>query len=250
MPSQPPEPLTSSRHAYPRFSLRRLLLALTLLAIVFAAARYLVEKVSAAREAALGSVCSGRFCQLTVALHNYHDVYGSFPPAIVHDSQGRPMHSWRMLLTPYLNGDSWANAYDYTRPWNHPANLRIEKNGERLFQCPSAPDGMRFTNYVLVTGPNTLFPPDRCTTFKDAEGRDDAIWLVEIANSDIHWMEPRDLDIRSMSFQVNDPNQPSIGSHHPGYARVGVISGSCGGVRVDNNTPPAKIKSMLLIRPR
>jgi Protein of unknown function (DUF1559) len=37
---------------------------------------------------------------LTVA--NYHDTYGRFPPAYIADHDGRPMHSWRVLILPLL----------------------------------------------------------------------------------------------------------------------------------------------------
>src|SRR5271163_108233 len=58
--------------------------------------------VQQAREAARASQC---FCikQIAVALHNYHDTYGSFPPAYVADETGKPMHSWRVLILPFLS---------------------------------------------------------------------------------------------------------------------------------------------------
>lgn len=240
-------PRAANRPAF-QFRLTGLLAVFTLLAIVFAVIGFVVRAVNTAREAALSSNCSGRICQLTVALHNYHDTYGCFPPAVVYDSQGLPMHSWRVLLTRFMSIPEM-DAYDFSLPWNHPANLRLEQFGARPFQCPGAPNEAHSTSYVLVTGPETLFPPDRCTTLKDVEGREDAILFVEIANSGIHWMEPRDLDIGSMSFQVNDPRQASISSHHPGGARIGLTDG-CSGIRLENGTPPAKVKSMLLVRPR
>ena len=40
---------------------------------------------------------------IIVALHNYHDEHGSFPPAYVSDESGRPLYSWRVLILPYLD---------------------------------------------------------------------------------------------------------------------------------------------------
>src|SRR6478672_5330638 len=45
--------------------------------------------------------CSNHLKQIGIALQNYHDVYGSFPPAYVADANGRPMHSWRVLILPF-----------------------------------------------------------------------------------------------------------------------------------------------------
>src|SRR5271168_5107175 len=46
--------------------------------------------------------CKNHLKQLALAMHNYHDQYGSFPPAYIADKNGRPMHSWRVLLLPFL----------------------------------------------------------------------------------------------------------------------------------------------------
>jgi len=42
-----------------------------------------------------------------LALFNYHDDYGSYPPAYIADESGRPMHSWRVLILPYLGRSSF-----------------------------------------------------------------------------------------------------------------------------------------------
>jgi len=54
--------------------------------------------------------------------------------------------------------------------------------------------------------------------FKD--GLSHSIMVVEIRNSDIHWMEPRDLDIRTLKFAVNSDGKNSISSRHIGGALV------------------------------
>ena len=36
-------------------------------------------------------------------MHNYHDVYKSFPPAAVRDKSGKALLSWRVAILPYID---------------------------------------------------------------------------------------------------------------------------------------------------
>ena len=62
----------------------------------------LSRAVGEAREAARRAQCLCNLCQIKLAFHNYHSQYGSFPPAYVADANGRPMHSWRVLILPFM----------------------------------------------------------------------------------------------------------------------------------------------------
>src|SRR4051812_3837711 len=53
------------------------------------------------REAPRRTKCKNHLKDIALALHNYHDAYGTFPPAYIADQNGRPMHSWRVLILPY-----------------------------------------------------------------------------------------------------------------------------------------------------
>ena len=68
----------------------------------------------------------------------------------------------------------------------------------------------------------------------------------EITNSDIHWMEPRDLDFDQMSFRVDDPEQPGISSPHSCGPAV-VFADSIRAYRLDQSLHPETIKAMLTI---
>ena len=179
----------------------------------------LVVAVKDARESAHHSQCRGHFSFLTMALHNYHDTYKALPPAYLPDANGRPMHSWRVLLLPFLDQQATYKQYDFSEPWNGPNNRKLANTiNLNLFQCPSGPNygSSPMTDYVVIVGPRTAFPGSRSATFDDfQDGRGNSILLVEIANSNIHWMEPRDLNFEEMSFVVNDPQRPSISSPHP-----------------------------------
>lgn len=72
-----------------------------------------------------------------------------------------------------------------------------------FYHCPSrSRSDTTWTSYVLITGPGTAFPDDKCVSLDDIQdGTANTIIAVEIDKSQIHWLSPVDLDIRTMSFQ-------------------------------------------------
>lgn len=202
------------------------------------------------REAVRNSQCRGNYGILHLALHNYHDTYKCLPPAFIADANGKPIHSWRVLILPFLDGNEIYKQYDFREPWDGPNNRKLaDKWNHHTWQCPNNPEfGQNLmTNYVAVVGPQTAFPGDRSVTFDDfRDGLENTILLVEIANSDIHWMEPRDLNFDEMSFAINDPQRSSISAPHPTGPAV-VFADRISGYRLDRSLRPKTVKALLTI---
>jgi hypothetical protein len=62
--------------------------------------------VRTARQGGRSAGCASQLKLIAIALLNYHDTYGAFPPAHIPDRNGKPMHSWRVLLLPFLEETS------------------------------------------------------------------------------------------------------------------------------------------------
>lgn len=212
---------------------------------------WLVGAVKDAREAARRSQCGNNLFFLKFALANYHETYKCLPPAFIADADGKPMHSWRVLLLPFLDQREVYNQYDFSEPWDGPNNRKLANRINRYtFQCPSGPnyETSWMTDYVAIVGPKTAFPSSRSTTFDDfQDGPENTILLVEIANSNIHWMEPRDLNFDEMSFVVNDPQRPSISGPHPCGPAVIFADSS---YRLDRSLRPATVEALTTIAGR
>jgi hypothetical protein len=118
----------------------------------------LLPAVEAAQEAARRMQCSGNLCAISLGLHNYHDHYGCFPPAIVKDADGKPMHSWRVLLLPFLSEYNLYNKYRMDEPWDGPNNRKLLGSMPSVYRCPSAGhDGKssrECASYLAVVGLN------------------------------------------------------------------------------------------------
>jgi len=166
--------------------------------LVLLALLLLAPAICYAPEAAARARCAANLKQIAFALHKYHDRFGSLPPAVVRDADGNKMHSWRVLILPYLGHAHLYEQYDFSQPWNSAKNRRLQAAMPDCYRCPGAVRRGQVqpgaTNYVVVAGPGTLWPVAGCARV-DAVRDDPActLLLLEWAGSDIIWTEPRDL---------------------------------------------------------
>ena len=190
--------------------------------------------------------CSNNLKQIVIALQNYHDAFGTLPPAYVADRQGRPMHSWRVLLLPFLEQERLYKRYNFSEPWDGPNNSKLAAEMPRVYRCPSdsrtaVPTD---TSYVVVIGSGTAWPGASAVSLGAfADGSSNTILVVESHSSGINWMEPRDLHALQMPPTINPVNGQGICSCHHECAQVGFADGS---VRTLNNGVPSNTIQALL----
>jgi Protein of unknown function (DUF1559) len=199
-----------------------------------------------AKEAARASQCICNLCMIKMALLNYHEANGSFPPAYVADATGRPMHSWRVLILPFMEQPALYNAYNMAEPWDGPNNRKLLEQRPNVYNCPSRVGEPTLTSYVAITGPGTAFPGSKATKLGDIhDGPGQTILVSEISNVDIAWSEPRDLDVKTMSWVIDDPSKPSISSPHE--SGPAVVFADATYRRLKTYHPPEALKAMTTI---
>jgi len=190
--------------AYIRSSKSVLRAAMIVCVILFVLAGIgLLMPIQAGRVPDHRAACRNNLRQLVLALQQYHAVNGCFPPAHIPDGYGQPMHSWRVLILPYLERPDMYKAYNFNEPWNGPKNERLSAHiSARMptYVCPRNPkasaQGSTLTNYVAVVGPETIWPGATSVKITDIrKGMSNTVALIEVADSGIHWMEPRDLTV-------------------------------------------------------
>lgn len=186
---------------------------IAIVAVIVAAGTWLGFELRIARRAAVASCSQCPLNQIILALHNYHDAYGSFPPAYVADEQGKPMHSWRVLILPYLDGQELYDEYDFSEPWNGPHNSRLLDRDPGVFLCLH--DRQRkpgWTNILAITGAGTAFPGTSATRLAEfQDGPENSILIVEIADQRAPWLAPIDLSMEEAVRDWNGPQDAAIG---------------------------------------
>jgi prepilin-type processing-associated H-X9-DG protein len=112
----------------------------TVFSVVAVAGVLLSPSILQARATARGASCRDKFKMLGLALHNYHDAHGIFPPGRVWDANpARNPHdtSTALLLAPFLEEVAVYNQYN-TRvgAWIDPANKTVRERKLEIFLCP------------------------------------------------------------------------------------------------------------------
>jgi hypothetical protein len=95
--------------------------------------------------------------QITLALHNYHDIHKRFPPAVVYDRNGKPLYSWRVLILPFIEEEALYRQFHYNEPWDSPHNKALLERMPRTFGHPGSASKTD-THYLVFDSPAFINP--------------------------------------------------------------------------------------------
>ncbi|MFO0977287.1 MAG: DUF1559 domain-containing protein [Planctomycetaceae bacterium] len=212
---------------------------------------FLLVSDSYSRPASRRTHCKYNLKQLALAMHNYLDVAGRFPPAV----QGTPPISWRVRLLPWIEQSRLLESYDQSKAWDSEENRPLLSTEVRQYACPSRPSsfneqGHFLTSYVAPTGSETMFYSEQGTATEEfQDGISNTMMLVEACGSSIVWSEPRDIDIATTPIGINLPGREFgesdslMSSWHSGGSQAALADGS---VRFFSaSTDPMILKAMV-----
>lgn len=215
---------------------------LALLGILGIVACFFLPAVRTGREPARRNACANNLKQIALALRVYADTYHELPPAYTTDADGKPLHSWRTLILPFLEQSQLYKSIDLTKPWDDPANAAACKTSVNEYQCPSASEIGNRTTYLAVLTPTSCFratEPRSLSNITDDPRK--TLMVIEVDSEHaVPWMSPVDADERVVMVIGAKSKLDHVGGVHAAF-----VDGSVRFLAAD--TPTAQRQALISI---
>jgi hypothetical protein len=148
-----------------------------------------------------------RLRSIGLALANYADVNGHFPPAVVRRPDGIPLHSWRVELLPFLEEDALYRKLNLKEAWDHPDNKALLEHVPEIFAMAETDPARSATGtrFLALVGQGGVFEEGTNVTLSHVtDGTGNTVAVVE-AGDPVPWAAPRDI-----AYKPGDP-LPKLG---------------------------------------
>ena len=166
--------------------------AMVLVVAVLAALLY--PAVQQARTAARTVQSKNNLKMIGLALHNYHDVYSTFPPGGIYTKQEEPYNAWMTSLLPYVEQASLFNQIDFNQPWSAPKNQMYFQSVLPVYLNPNlGPETNKVGNLGAshYSGNSQLLLKNRGLSFREIlDGTSNTILAGEVSVGFKAWGDP------------------------------------------------------------
>ncbi|WP_417386612.1 DUF1559 domain-containing protein [Gimesia sp.] len=195
--------------------------------------------------------------KIGLAMHNYHDLFGQFPSAVVYAADGKTSHSWRVELLPllrefvdgaapfrlkYMDRELYNAAikecgYDINQPWDSPENLKVLDHIPPVYHHPGDKPDSTESAYYAVVGKGTAFAPGEVTSYTDIKEWPASTLMLAESRSRAPWTKPVDI------AYSEDATVPRFG----GFTAHGYLTLSCdGGVHfISDSVSPKNLRAFI-----
>ena len=198
----------------------------------------LLPAVQQAREAARRSQSKNNMKQIGIALHNYHDTFGSLPSGTIENEDLEPEKrlSWLVSILPFIEQAALYERIDQEAGWESKDNAQFVKSKIQAYTHPSMDTEVfdyPVTHYVGIAGLGEdaatlkvndekagMFGYDRKTRFRDVrDGLSNTMMVSEALKKRGSWAAGGDPTIRALTKApyVNGPDglgSTSVGGMH------------------------------------
>ncbi len=135
--------------------------------------------------------------QIGLAMHNFHDAYGSFPPPASY-VDGQPLLSWRVYLLPYLDQMPLYERFHLDEPWDSEHNLSLLAEMPAIYGSSSSEMNEHgLTQFVVPVAETTAFHGEAGVPIKDMTDGTSQTALVVMVSAEhaVPWTKPADWEV-------------------------------------------------------
>jgi hypothetical protein len=204
-----------------------------------------------------------QFCRRSVekigrAFHDYANANKEgLPPLYTVDAAGKPLHSWRVLILPYMGQKELYDKIRLDEPWDSEYNKQFHNTNIDYYRCPSyfhksgnkteQNDGK--CSYSVIAG-GAFVPAEKAgevtgrklSDIKD--GTDNTLAIVEVKEP-FCWMDPTaDITLAELAKGVSTDSRLGSRHTHTSGFHCGLLNG---GARIVKNTIAPQILEALAI---
>jgi len=149
------------------------------------------------RNAAAVQQSQNNLKQIALAMHSYHDVHGSFPPAAICDKKGKKLLSWRVAILPYIEQDALYKQFKLDEPWDSEHNKPLSAALVKVYMDPRLPNNTGATHYKVFVGKETPFDWLQSLKITDISDGSSNTVMVVAAGDAVPWAKPEDFEFDS-----------------------------------------------------
>jgi prepilin-type processing-associated H-X9-DG protein len=206
--------------AWRRFRLVEIITVVGILGVLIG---FLMPATRTSRPAGRRAQCQSNLHNVEFGLLEYERVHGTLPPAYTVDSNGRPLHSWRTLILPYLEQEELYKTIDLSKPWNDPANAKALETPVGIFRCPETSAAKNSTTYLALVGTNACLLPTKPRRLAEiTDSPSSTLMVIEAGDENaVPWMDPTDAD---ESLLLNLGRSSKL--HHQSGTNAGFVDGA------------------------
>jgi len=202
--------------------------------VVLVAIGLLLPAVQGAREKAQAGarriLCANSLKTIMLATMNYADANdGALPAAYTVDKDGKPLHSWRVAILPYLEESELYEQIRLDEPWDSEWNSQFHDQMPAIFACPTSvvarqtdaktPRTLKETTYSVVVGDETAFPgAGKGRKWEEiTDGPSNTLAVVE-RKTPVCWMNPTaELTLETLAAEVGSEHTGMGAKREPGF---------------------------------
>ncbi len=143
------------------------------------------------------AVSQNNLKQLGLGIYNYESSFSHYPPAVMLGKKGKALHSWRVLILPFIEQDELYKKFKLDEPWDSEHNTKVFNDNPMpaTFRLPgSMPADSKVTHYQVFRGNGAMFDKLRVYKVGDiVDGTSNTI-MIATAKTPVQWNKPDDLE--------------------------------------------------------